>query len=99
MLINVDDPIRNLILNGCFYVILAATLIALVPWKFLGAERVSRMLRWLVLPVVGLAVGYEAAMPSRFDIRIDLLLLLPLYFVVLATSVFRWIGWRRADKR
>jgi uncharacterized protein YqhQ len=95
MLINVDDPIRNLILNGCFYLIVLLALFSIVPWSRLGAVRVSRRLRWLLIPVVGLAVAYESAMPAHFDIRLDLVLLLPAYCLVLLTSIVRWIGWRR----
>jgi hypothetical protein len=95
MLIDVQDPEANLILNGCFYAIIFLTIISLVPWKSLGAEHLSRMLRWMALPVFGLAILYESVMPSRFDIRIDLLLLLPAYALVVATSIVRWRAWKR----
>jgi len=95
MLIDVQDPLRNFILNGCFYAIILLTLISLVPWKSLGAEHVSRMLSWLAFPVLGLAILYESVMPSRFDIRIDLILLLPAYALVVATSIVRWRTRRR----
>jgi len=93
--IDVQDPARNLILNACFYMILLLTLIALVPWKTMGAKRVSSGLRWLAIPILALAVVYEWTMPSRFNIRVDLLLLLPAYGLVLVTSVVRWLAWRR----
>jgi len=98
LLIDVQDPILNLVLNTCFLVIILLTVIALVPWKAVGADRVSRGLRWLAIPVFILAVAYERAMPSRFDIRVDLLLLLPAYALVLVTSVARWLAWRRKPK-
>lgn len=97
MLINVQDPIRNLILNGCFYAIALLAFAAIIPWSRLGAVRVSRLLRWLVVPVLGLAIAYESAMPPRFNIRLDLVLLLPAYGLVLLTSIVRWFGWRRNE--
>jgi hypothetical protein len=97
MLIDVGDPVRNLILNGCFYSIAILSLVAVVPWRFLGAGGMSRRLRWLFVPVLGLAIAYESAMPSRFDIRLDLFLLLPAYGLVFLTSIIRWRGWRRIE--
>jgi hypothetical protein len=67
MLINVDDPVRNLVLNACFYSVLLLTLVAIIPWGALGAVRMSRFLRWLPLPLLGLAIAYETAMPLRFE--------------------------------
>ncbi len=90
MLIDVGDPTLNLALNACFFAILLVTLLALIPWRRLGAERFSYRLRWLVFPLIILAAVYESLMPSRFDIRVDLFLLLPQYAVVLLISVARW---------
>jgi len=70
--------------------------VSLIPWKSFGAHRVSRLFRWLPIPVIGLAIIYEWAMPSRFDIRVDLFLLLPAYAVVIISSLVRWLGWRHA---
>ena len=92
MLIDVGDQVRTLWLNVCFFAILMFTIAAIIPWGGLGLNRVSRLSRWFFLPVLSLAVVYEAIMPTRFNIRIDLFLLLPMYTVVLITSVFRW--WR-----
>ena len=52
MLIDVEDPIRNLVPNGCFYSIVVLSLVALIPWSHLGAVRISQALRWLVVPVL-----------------------------------------------
>jgi hypothetical protein len=97
MLIDVGDPLRNLVLNACFCFTIFLALVAIVPWKALGAARLSRILRWSVVPVLGLATVYEAVMPSRFDIRMDLFLLLPAYAVVIVTSAARWLTWRRSE--
>jgi hypothetical protein len=97
MLIDVEDSVRNLVLNGCFYSIVLLSLVAIIPWGHIGAVRMSRLLRWLVVPVLGLAITYESAMPSRFDIRVDLFLLLPAYGLVLVTSIVRCLGWRRVE--
>jgi len=77
MLIDVGNPARNLLLNGCLYTLLLLSLIACVPWGRLAAPRFSHLLRWLPVPADGLAMAYEVAMPERFDIRLDLALLLP----------------------
>jgi len=89
MLIDVGEPILNIALNGCFFAITLLTLIAIVPWRALGAARVSRLLHWLFLPVLVLAVTYEMLMPLRFDIRLDLFVLIPMYAIVTATCLYR----------
>lgn len=94
-MIDVQDPIRNLILNVCFFAIVLLALLALVPWKLLGVPRVGLWLHWLPIPVIGLATLYEAVMPSRFDIRVDLFLLLPAYGVVVLSSIGRWVTYKR----
>jgi hypothetical protein len=97
MLIDVEDPLGNLILNACFYSIVFLALVAVIPWKTLGAARVSQLLRWLIIPTFGLAVAYESAMPSRFDIRVDLLVLIPAYGLLVVTSIARWVAWNRKN--
>ena len=89
MLIDAGDPVLNIALNGCFFAITLLTLIAIVPWRVLGAARFSRLLHWLFLPVLVLAVTYELLMPIRFDIRIDLFLLIPMYAIVAVTCLYR----------
>jgi len=92
---DVGDPTRNAVLTACFLAIALLTLAAVIPWKALGAARLSRWGRWLWVPVLLLAIAYEATMPSRFDIRVDLVLLVPMYLIVLLTSVIRWVRSRR----
>jgi hypothetical protein len=98
MLIDVQDPARNLLLNACLYTVAAMALAAIIPWKAIGYPRLSRALRWLAMPALGLAIAYEWAMPSRFDIRLDLVLLIPLYAIILMTSLVRWWPWRGATR-
>jgi hypothetical protein len=50
MLLDVQDPVRNLVLNGCFYAIALLALLALVPWKAVGAGQTGHRLRWLAAP-------------------------------------------------
>lgn len=90
MLIQVGDPGLDLGLNLCFFAIVALTVAAILPWRAWGLERLARAARWLPLPVFALAYGYEVLMPNRFDIRVDLLLLLPMYLAVLIASALRW---------
>ena len=97
MLIDIEDPLGNLILNACFYSIVFLALVAGIPWKTLGAVRVSQLLRWLIIPTFGLAVTYESVMPSRFDIRVDLLVLIPAYGLLVVTSIARWVAWNRKN--
>ena len=99
MLIDVNDPVGNMVLNGIVLVQVILAVVALIPWEALGAQRLSRMLRWLLLPVGSLAVVYEAFMPRLYDIRLDLVLLVPLYLIATVTSGYRWIVWRRKDAR
>lgn len=87
MLLDVGDPGRNLILNACFYGIVIVTLLSLVPWRMR-----NRRDRWsLYLPVAAIAlyVAYEAAMPSHWDIRLDLFLLAPMGLVIFIAWVVR----------
>lgn len=91
MLFDVGAQGRNLLLNTCFLLIALCGILALVPWGSLGADELSRLLRWLALPCLAIALVYELAMPSGYNIRVDLLLLVPIYAVVLATSAFRWV--------
>lgn len=95
MILDVGLPVNNLLLNASLYALLALAAVSLLPWGRLGAGRFSRLLRWSPVPAMGLGLVYEAAMPAHFDIRLDLLLLLPAYGVILLTSVFRWLGERR----
>ena len=90
MLIDVEDAGLNTVLNACFVANVALTLLALVPWRVLGALRLCRLFRWVSIPVLVLSFVYESYMPTGYNIRVDLLILLPLYFMALATSVVRW---------
>lgn len=81
MLIDVGDPARNLILNACFFGVVVVMLLSLVPWRLKHGRN-----RWsLYLPLVAIAlyVIYEATMPSNWDIRIDLVLLVPMGLVII----------------
>lgn len=89
---DVGDPLRNILLNVCFASIALLTVAAVLPWRLLGAVRLSKLARRVIVPVLLLAVAYEAIMPSRFNIRVDLLLLLPMYGLVVVASIVRW--WR-----
>lgn len=93
---NVADPFRNAVLTACFFAIMALTVAALVPWKSIGATRMSRCARWLAVAVFLLALVYEVTMPANFDIRLDLLFLLPMYGIVIVASIVRWFLSRRA---
>lgn len=92
---DVGEPWRNAVLTGCFLAIAFLTIAAVVPWKSLGFVRLSALARWLLAPVLVLAL-YEAAMPIRFNIRVDLLLLLPMYAVIVVATIVRWIRERAA---
>ncbi len=96
MLINVDDPRLNLILNACFWGIGFVALLSLIPWGRTGVD--MRVARWLPLPAFVLYGLYEWAMPSRMDIRVDLLLIIPMGIVILvAWSVRMALGGKRPE--
>jgi|LakMenEpi03Aug12_release.lakeMendotaPanAssembly.Ray.scaffolds.fasta_scaffold253960_2 hypothetical protein len=90
MLIDVEDAGLDTILNACFVVNVVLSLLALVPWRVLGAPKLCRMLRWVPIPILVLTYVYEAYMPSGYNIRVDRLILLPLYVLALATTAIRW---------
>lgn len=95
MLIDVEDPLRNLILNLCLLGIVFMTVLALVPWRLLRARTLGRLAIWLPIPVLVVGLIYEAAMPVRYDIRVDLLLLVPAYGLVIVATLIRFISrWR-----
>ena len=90
MLIDVEDAGLDTLLNACFVVNVVLSLLALVPWRVLGAPKLCRMLRWVPIPILVLTYVYEAYMPSGYNIRVDRLILLPLYVLALATTAIRW---------
>lgn len=77
------------VLTFCFFAMLALAAIAIVPWEVFAGRRASRLLRWLGIPVLLLAIFYEWRMPPGMNIRVDLLLLLPAYLAVIGTSAVR----------
>jgi hypothetical protein len=84
MLIDVQDATLNLILNACFYGI------GLVALASLLSIRTRRWMPWAPpLLAVGFYTAYEVAMPPFWDIRLDLLLILPLLAVTFTASGFR----------
>lgn len=104
MIIDVGDPVRNLVLNCSFVLVMLIALLALVPWRFFGAHRLARMALWFPVPTLAVALAYEAAMPSRYDIRLDLFLLAPAYALVLLATLIRlvvlwWGRQKRSEKR
>jgi hypothetical protein len=93
VIIDIGDPLRNVVLNVCFYGIVAVTLLSVIPWRLAGGAN-----RWsLFLPLIGLTlyVIYEMSMPARWDIRVDLLLLVPLACLIVVSWVIRLIVSRR----
>lgn len=100
MLIDVEDPLRNLILNGSLVAVALMAIAAAVPWGAFGADRIARLATFLPIPALAVAVVYETAMPSRYDIRLDLLLLVPAYgLILLATAIRLLARWRVRRKR
>jgi len=98
MLLDVGDPTRNLVLNACFYGIVLVTLLSLVPWRLKPGGN-----RWtLYLPVAALALygTYEMTMPSNWDIRLDLLLIVAMgTVIILAWGIRLALGARRAREK
>jgi len=96
MLIDVQDTDLNILLNGCFYAMALVGLLSLVPWPLRDGR--NRWTPWLPLAALGVYVVYESLMPSRWNIRVDLLLIFPALVLVLATWGVRLFIVRRKPK-
>lgn len=77
----------------CALAIVILATISIVPWELFAGRGASRVLRWSAIPVLALAVLYELAMPASVDLRIDMILLVPVYVVAILTSIMRAIIW------
>lgn len=91
-MIDTGDSTANVVLNGCFFALLLLAFLSLIPWGKMGFQKLAATFVWAWIPMLALALVYESVLPSRFNIRLDLLILLPTYLAVLVTSLFRW--WR-----
>ncbi|MFN2099580.1 hypothetical protein [Altererythrobacter sp. MF3-039] len=89
-MIEVGDSAANMVLNLCFFAIVFVAILSFVPWGKIGLVKLGKAMKWAWLPVLVLAVTYESTMPSRFDIRLDLLILIPAYLALLCTCAIRW---------
>ncbi len=94
MLIDVQDPDLNVILNACFLGLALLAVLSLIPWPI--RRRRNRWTLWLPVATLALYAVYEVFMPARMDIRLDLFLIWPLLAVVLASWLVRIILKRRA---
>ena len=94
MLIDVQDPGLNVILNASFYGLAATAIASILPWPIRGGR--NRWTLWLPLAAIALYVAYELAMPTRMNIRVDLLLIWPFLLIVLIAWLIRLIVLRRA---
>jgi hypothetical protein len=94
---NVNDPGLNLILNACLILIIILSIISLIPWKLKSGKN-----RWtLALPVLGILtyLVYESTMPSNWNIRMDLVLLMPPLAVIIFLGLIRGLLiWRHTRK-
>lgn len=87
MMIDVQDPFLNPVLNFCLYLILGLGLISLIPWKLKSGKN-----RWtLILPILAVLcyLVYELTMPDNWDIRMDLVLIWPVLFLIFLASIIR----------
>ncbi len=101
MIINVNDPSLNLILNACFYLILVLGFVSLLPWRLKYGKN-----KWtLALPVLAIVVylKYEFTMPNHWNIRMDLFLLWPVMLLILVLGLIRgitiWHRWAISRRR
>lgn len=97
MLIDVQDPAANLALNLCLLGIAATALLSLIPWRLRDGR--GRWSLWLPVPLIAFYIAYEAAMPARMDIRLDLVLIWPMLAIGLLAWVVRLLRVRRLRKR
>ena len=89
MLIDVKAPDLNLILNGCLYGLAVLAALSVVPWRL--RERRNRWTLWLPPTALALYLAYEITMPARWNIRLDLLLVLPLLLIVVLAWLVRLV--------
>lgn len=97
MIIDVQNPELNMLLNLCLFTLLALCLLSLCPWTLKSGRN-----RWtLALPALALLVYliYEFTMPSNWDIRIDLLLVWPVLLLTLLAGLLRGFMIRRHRAR
>ena len=96
-MIDVQDSSLNIILNSCLFFILILSIVSIIPWKLK-----SRKNRWtLALPILGILtyLVYEVTMPSNWNIRMDLVLLVPPLAVIIFLGIIRGVLiWRHVRK-
>ncbi len=97
MLIGVEAPDLDFILNGCFYGLAVLAALSVVPWRL--RERRNRWTLWLPAAALALYLAYETTMPARWDIRLDLLLIFPLLLIVVLAWLVRLVLLRRRPAR
>jgi hypothetical protein len=97
MLIDVQEPGLNLVLNGCFYGLVLVAALSLFPWRLRHGG--NRWALWLPLAALALYAGYEGAMPARMNIRLDLALILPLLGIITIAWLIRLVMVRRGRRR
>ena len=98
MLIDVQDDAANQILNGCLLGIVLITLLSVIPWRLRDGR--NRWTHLLPLMALTLYVVYEITMPARMNIRLDLILVLPLITINLVAWLIRLarIRWLRRNR-
>ena len=97
MIIDIQDPFLNLILNFCLWIFLVVALISLIPWRLKDGKN-----RWtLMLPVISILVyiAYEFLMPDNWDIRMDLVLIWPVLAFIFLSCLIRIILIRHYNTR
>ncbi len=88
-LIDIQEPGLNLNLNGCFYGLAVLAALSVVPWRL--RERRKRWTLWLPPAALALYLVYETTMPVCWNIRLDLLLILPLLLIVVLAWLVRLV--------
>ena len=96
MLIDIQEPGLNLILNGCLYGLAVLAALSVVPWRL--RERRNRWTLWLPAAALALYLIYEISMPALWNIRLDLVLILPLLLIVGLAWLVRLVRLRRGRR-
>lgn len=96
MIVDIGDPVRNLVLNACLYGIAVISIISLVPWPISSGR--NRWTLYLPLVGIGLYVAYELTMPPNWDIRLDLLVILGMGVVIVLSWLVRLVALRRRTR-
>jgi len=93
MLFNFEHTIANIVTNSIFYVYLIFVVLLLFPLK----SKIGNYNWTRYIPIVSIIfyIIYESVIPTRWDIRFDLVFIWPLLIIILTLGTFRFFRNRK----